>query len=312
MDTAVAFIIFNRPDCTEQSFETIRRVQPPKLFVIADGPRANREDEAQQCADARAVIERVDWPCEVHKNYSETNLGCARRVSSGLDWVFSQVDRAIILEDDCIPDPTFFTFCEQLLTRYENDSRIMHISGNNHQAGMRRTPYSYYFSKYPHCWGWATWKRAWALFDFELKLWPVICESGVIDSLYDDPREDQYWRETIDAVMSGRLSSWAYRWQIACWANNGLSVLPEVNLVQNVGFGAAATHTTDDHGHLSVSAGRLESIEHPPYVMRHRVADRFTFDRVYSPPVSRINRLRIALGIRTRIKRLFNHGSTGT
>jgi hypothetical protein len=308
METSVAFIIFNRPDVTEKSFETIRQARPPRLFVIADGPRANREGEARRCADARAVIDRVDWPCEVHKNYADTNLGCARRVSSGLDWVFSHVDRAIILEDDCIPDPTFFTFCEELLMRYENDDRIMHISGNNHQRGIRRTPYSYYFSKFPHCWGWATWKRAWSLFDFDLKLWPMMCDLKVVESLYDDSREPEYWSSKIGEVASGQVSSWAYRWQIACWANNGLSILPETNLVQNIGFGPGATHTVGGDEHLSVLASQINEIRHPPYLLRNRVADQFTFENVYClPPPHWLLRLRGALGLRTRLRRLLGH-----
>jgi hypothetical protein len=309
MQTPLAFIIFNRPDCTEKSFETIRQMRPPKLFVIADGARANRDGEQQRCADTRAIIDRVDWPCEVHKHYSDTNLGCARRVSSGLDWVFSHVDRAIILEDDCIPDPTFFTYCEDLLTRYENDDRIMHISGNNHQRGIRRTPYSYYYSKYPHCWGWATWKRAWSLFDFELKLWPTMCDLKLVESLYDDPREPEYWSNRIDEVLSGKVSSWAFRWQISCWANNGLSILPETNLVQNIGFGPGATHTVGEDDHLRVLAGQISEIQHPPYMLRHRAADQFTFENVYcSPPAHWLQRMRGALSLRTRLKRLLGAG----
>ncbi|MFM7711944.1 MAG: glycosyltransferase family 2 protein, partial [Microcystis sp.] len=142
------------PDTTARVFEAIRQAKPPKLLVVADGPRADRADDIEKCKAARAIIEGVDWDCEVLTNYSDVNLGCKNRVSSGLNWVFDTVEEAIILEDDCVPDPTFFRFCEELLEYYRHDQRIMVISGNNFQFGKKRTGYSYYFSVYTHCWGW--------------------------------------------------------------------------------------------------------------------------------------------------------------
>ncbi|MEW6491011.1 MAG: glycosyltransferase family 2 protein, partial [Cyanobacteriota bacterium] len=161
MKTPVVFIIFNRPDTTQKVFEAIRQAHPPLLFVIADGPRPNKPGEDQKCAATRAIIDQVDWDCEVLTNYSEINLGCERRVSSGLNWVFDTVEEAIILEDDCLPHPTFFSFCEELLDYYRNDQRVMVITGQNVQFGRKRTDYTYYFSRYNHCWGWASWRRAW-------------------------------------------------------------------------------------------------------------------------------------------------------
>ena len=146
MNTPVAFIIFKRPETTIKVFEAIRQAKPPQLFVIADGANINNIDEIKRCENTRAIIERVDWDCEVFKNYSDNNLGCAKRVSSGLDWVFNHVEEAIILEDDCLPHPTFFPFCEQLLTRYKTDTRIASISGQNVQFGRNTIQYSYYFS----------------------------------------------------------------------------------------------------------------------------------------------------------------------
>ncbi len=181
--TPVVVIIFKRTDTTEKVFEAIRLAKPPKLFVIADGPRADHPGEAEKCEAARAIIERVDWECEVLKNYSDTNLGCAKRVSSGLDWVFSNVEEAIILEDDCVPHLTFFPFCEELLEKYRYDTRIASISGQNVQFGRERTNYSYYFSRYNHCWGWATWRRAWQHFDFDMKLWPEIKKGHLLDDI---------------------------------------------------------------------------------------------------------------------------------
>jgi hypothetical protein len=145
--------------------------------VIADGYSGDDKHEMQKCIETRKIIDGVDWECDVRKNYSETNLGCARRVSSGLDWVFNQVEEAIILEDDCLPDPSFFRFCTDLLERYRSDNRIFSISAQNFY-GQAVPEASYYFSRYHHCWGWATWKRAWQHFDFEMKLWPEVREKN--------------------------------------------------------------------------------------------------------------------------------------
>src|SRR5512139_3287315 len=171
LKTPVAFIIFNRPDTAERVFAEIAKARPPKLLVVADGPRANRSGEAEKCAATRAIIDRVDWDCEVLTNFSDTNLGCKNRVSSGIDWVFEQVPEAIILEDDCLPHPTFFRFCEELLERYRDDERIGMISGDNFQLGQKRTDASYYFSRYNHIWGWASWRRAWRHYDREASAW---------------------------------------------------------------------------------------------------------------------------------------------
>jgi hypothetical protein len=178
LSTPVAFIIFNRPDTTARVFEAIRRAEPPQLLIVADGPRVDRPSDVERCAAARAVIERVDWDCEVLTNYAEANMGLADRVSSGLDWVFSLCDRAIVLEDDCLPDPSFFRFCDELLDRYRDDERVMAISGDNFQLGRRRTRYSYYLSRYNHCWGWATWRRGWQHYDHRMQLWPLVRDGG--------------------------------------------------------------------------------------------------------------------------------------
>ena len=159
LKTPVAFIIFNRPSLTQIVFNTIRQAKPKQLFVIADGARFPEEKE--KCQQARDIIRQVDWDCEVLANYSDVNLGCGKRISSGISWVFEHVEAAIILEDDCLPHLSFFRYCENLLDYYRDDERVMAIGGDNFQDGNKKTPYSYYFSKYPHVWGWATWRRAW-------------------------------------------------------------------------------------------------------------------------------------------------------
>ncbi len=179
LKTTIAFLIFNRPDATERVFEEIGKAKPPMLLVIADGPRAQVPEDAEKCAASRAIIEQADWDCRIVKNYSDINMGCRNRVSSGLNWVFDTVEKAIILEDDCLPSPSFFRFCQELLTYYQDDVRVMTINGTNWQLGWKIGDGSYYFSRFNLIWGWATWRRAWTL--ISLYLW----EQAVIKKDYN-------------------------------------------------------------------------------------------------------------------------------
>ncbi|NEP76999.1 MAG: glycosyltransferase family 2 protein, partial [Okeania sp. SIO3B3] len=191
----VVLIIFNRPDTTAKVFEVIRQVKPPQLFVIADAPRLDKSGEVERCIAARKIIDRVDWQCEVLTNYSEINLGCRERVYSGLNWVFSLVESAIILEDDCVPHLTFFRFCQELLERYRDNNQVMAISGDNFQFGNNTTEHSYYFSRYPHCWGWATWRRAWKNYDNQMQLWSKLRGSKWLENILQNSRAVKYWSQ---------------------------------------------------------------------------------------------------------------------
>ncbi|MBI4784296.1 MAG: glycosyltransferase family 2 protein [Oscillatoriophycideae cyanobacterium NC_groundwater_1537_Pr4_S-0.65um_50_18] len=287
MNTAIAFFIFKRPDTTERVFKAIQQVKPSRLLVVADGPRSDRPGEVEQCAATRAIIDRVDWDCEVLKNYSEVNLGCAKRVSSGLDWVFSLVEEAIILEDDCVPHLTFFEFCEELLSRYRHDTRIMSISGQNVQLGHESTHTSYYFSRYNHCWGWATWKRAWHEFDFSMKLWPEVRDNNVLKDILLDDRAVKYWSRIFQNTSDQKYNSWAYRWTLACWLQGGLSIISSVNLVSNVGFSLDATNTQTIAANNPYAAMPTQPIQfplqHPKYVVRNSQADTITQNYFYNP-----------------------------
>lgn len=279
LKTPVALIIFKRQDTTRRVFEAIRQAKPTKLFVIADGPRTDRPDEAEKCAATRAIIEQVDWDCEVLKNYSEVNLGCGLRPATGITWVFEQVEEAIILEDDCLPHPTFFRFCEELLEKYREDTRIMHISGNNFQFGRNRSNYSYYFSRYPHIWGWASWRRAWKNYDFEMKRFPEIIQKNWLNDILKDERYVQYWKQIFqDNYKVAKKSTWDYQWTFACWIQSGLSILPKVNLVSNIGFGSDATHTKKQNNKLaSMSLEAMEfPLNHPDFIIQDVEADKFT------------------------------------
>jgi len=247
LTTPVAFIIFNRPDTTERVFAEIAKAKPTKLLVIGDGARVNRPEEAEKVAAARAIIQRVDWECEVLTNFSEVNLGCKRRVSSGIDWVFEQVEEAIILEDDCLPDPSFFCFCQELLERYRHDQRIGLISGDNFQFGRRRNDDSYYFSKYVHIWGWATWRDRWAgSYDVTMAKWPRIRDEAWLTDIVGNAHEADFWSKVFERVHRGEIDTWDYQWVFANWVEGRLTILPAMNLISNIGFDANATHTTGD------------------------------------------------------------------
>lgn len=298
LQTPVAFIIFNRPDTTERVFAEIARAKPPMLLVVADGPRVGRPGEAERCEESRAIIDRINWDCDVLTNFSEVNLGCKKRVASGLDWVFEQVPEAIILEDDCLPHPLFFRFCAELLERYRNDDRIAMISGDNFQFGRKRGDSSYYFSRYNHIWGWASWRRAWQHYDCDAGVWPTVKENSLLDVLIKNPRERKYWADIFQSVYEGKIDTWDYQWSLTTWSQGMVSVMPSVNLISNIGFGGNATHT---HGESVYSAIPVEDISfplrHPGVILPHPEADAFTARGMFSASLVRrvMDRVRMLL-----------------
>ncbi len=241
LDTPVALLIFNRPDLTARVFAEIARARPRTLYVIADGPRNDGEREA--CAASRRVIEGVDWDCRVVTNYSDVNLGCKRRVSSGLNWLFDQCEAAIILEDDCLPHPSFFPYCAELLEHYRDDERVMMISGDQFQPALVNTKYSYCFSSYTHIWGWATWRRAWQFYDVDMALWPLVGSSTGFQSRIQPPGARPHFTRVFENQYQQKVDTWDYQWQFACWAQGALTILPSVNLISNIGFREDGTHT---------------------------------------------------------------------
>ena len=303
LQTPVVCLVFNRPDVTQKVFEAIREAKPAKLLVVADGARVHKAGEAEKCAATRAIFDRVDWDCEVLTNYSDKNLGCKNRVSTGLDWVFTMVEEAIILEDDCLPDPSFFGFCEELLERYRDDERIMSICGTNYQLGRRRTEDSYYFSVYSNCWGWATWRRAWKYYDIDMKLWPQLRETDFLKNLLVERRGVEVWNKVFNDMYEGKFDSWFFRWMFCCWVQSGLSVVADQNLISNIGGGPEATHTATNDGEEWVFMNMpVEAIDlplrHPSFMIRNYKADRFVQNHYYN--YSR----NIVKGIKRRINKL--------
>lgn len=245
MKTAIAFLVFNRPELTERVFEEIRKARPPKLLVVADGPRAHFPGDIEQCVKVRAMIDRVDWDCEVYRNFSTTNMGCGMRVSSGLEWIFEQVEEAIIVEDDCLPDQSFFLFCEELLERYRHDERVGFIGGVSFQRGKGSVPSSYYFSRGHYIWGWASWRRAWRGYDFKISMWPRLREEGWLNELFIDRGVVRYYTYSFDQTYKHVIDTWDFQWFLHCWVRNMWEIMPTVNLVTNIGHHeTSATHTT--------------------------------------------------------------------
>jgi hypothetical protein len=275
--TPVIFMVFNRPEATEKVFRTIRAVQPPKLLVIADGSRTNHPDDVEKCTAVRKIIDSVDWDCEVIKEYAEVNMGTRLRGSSGLTWAFNtQVEEAIILEDDCLPHPTFFQYCEDLLNYYRHDERVLTISGDNSPLGYQRTADSYFFSRYPRIWGWATWRRAWKYYDLEMKLWPEVRDGNWLADILEEPEDVKFWKKIFQITYDG-YECWDYQWIFASFLQNGLNIISNQNLISNIGFGVQATHTFgEDSPRADLPTWDMKfPLKHPPIMVRDARADRF-------------------------------------
>ncbi len=279
--TAVLLVLFNRPEPTRTVFEAIRRARPPRLYLAADGPRPGHPTDEANCREARRVVEGVDWPCEVKTRFREANLGCGRGPAEAYGWFFGHEEEGIVLEDDCVPDPSFFPFCQELLARYRHDPRVMHITGTNFVGPGRHPPaHSYYFSIHPHEWGWASWRRAWQLYDFRIERFPEVARTGALRALYSGPLEYAYRMSKFrNTYGKPDVSWWDYQWNFALHAHGGLAVVPAVNLVQNIGFGPGATHTVSARDARGGNAARPMPfpLRHPPDVAPDRAADRRYF-----------------------------------
>jgi hypothetical protein len=248
--------------------------------VAGDGPREGHASDNENVIKAREIATKVDWLCEIKTLFRDKNLGCKKGISDAITWFFEYEECGIILEDDCVPHLDFFTFCENLLERYAKDARVSAITGNNFQNGKRRGDTSYYFSKYMHCWGWATWRRAWNYYQGDLKFWPEWSNSKAFFKCVPDKVERTYWKKIFDLVYEKKIeSTWDYLWVANIWYKNGLTVTPNVNLVSNIGHGENATHTHDKNSKFSnMPTMELSHIIHPKQVIIDIEADSFAFD----------------------------------
>ncbi|MCC9135130.1 nucleotide-diphospho-sugar transferase [Pontibacter silvestris] len=292
--TPILFLIFNRPDTTQQVFNAIRNIKPKDLYVAADGPRSNKPGETEDCIATRSIVEQVDWDCKVHTLFRNENLGCRVAVSSAIDWFFENVEEGIILEDDCLPNQSFFWFCQELLEKYRNDDRVMHISGSNYQFGKKWGEGSYYFSRLAHIWGWASWRRAWKHYDVQMKSLPQFIKENKIASIFSNKTVQKNWIKNLEKIYNG-ANTWDYQWAYTNLNNNSYCIIPNVNLISNIGFGKKSTHTFDEEDVLSkMPTEEINEIVHPKYLEYNVEADYFTNTKVF-PPLSLLKRIRIKL-----------------
>jgi hypothetical protein len=275
-ETPILFLIFNRPDLTYISFNRIREIKPKFLFVAADGPRFNIVSDFENCYKVRKIVtDNIDWECNVRYNFRDVNLGCGLAVSSSINWFFEHVEEGIILEDDCLPNLSFFHFCEDLLFKYRNNSLITHIGGHNSQMGFKRGFGDYYFSRYTHIWGWATWKRAWKFYNFS---------TINLNLIFTHSSKRIFPITLLKELVDSKLDTWDIQWQYCNFINNKFSIIPNVNLVDNIGFHRDATHTNfSKPGYFKKnhSSELLLPLQHPKKIKFNKIADEFTASYIY-------------------------------
>lgn len=252
-ETPILFLVFNRFDTTLRVFNEIRKVKPKKLYVSCDGPRPGNLVDQDQVKRIRDYLTKsIDWECEFSTNFYESNLGCKEAVSSGLDWFYGQVDFGIVLEDDCLPNLSFFLFCEKMLLKYKDDYRIWHIGG---VCNLSSEDYiedsSYYFSNYMHIWGWATWSSRWKDYKKVLTNLDLFRKSDYLSRITTSYFAKTQWLYSFYSVNENKVNTWDFQWYYCVWTNGGLSILPKVNLVSNIGFGKNSTHTDNAEHQLA-------------------------------------------------------------
>lgn len=295
LDTAILFILFNRTDTALQVFESIRAAKPKRLYFFADGARTHIVGEKEQCEKARAIKDLVDWQCEVKTYYLDENIGPRLALGKGINWFFEHEEEGIILEHDCLPSQSFYTFCETLLTHYRHDERVMHISGDNFQFGKKRGEASYYFSRLNHIWGFATWRRAWKHYDVEMKNYPEFVQQNQIKNILKHPRLIRFWNKIFKDTYENKIQTWDYQWTFAMWCQNGLAVLPQQNLVSNIGFDSGALNTVNpNHKVANMRRYEIAEITHPQFVLVNEDADNYSMDVIFYPTIINLakNKLR--------------------
>jgi hypothetical protein len=273
-ETPILFLIFNRPNTTVKVFEKIRELKPKYLYVGADGPRPNYPNDALLCAETRNIVSIIDWDCQVKTLFNKRNLGCGLSPANAISWFFEHVEEGIILEDDCLPNSSFFKYCESLLGYYRNNEKVMMICGTSYQPKALNID-TYYFSKYPHIWGWATWKRAWAKYKFSFDTESNQAISSVIKKEFKHNRERYLWNENMQLIKNG-LDAWDYQLMYWMWKNDGLCIVPWRNTIANIGFGLHATHTIDaDSSQSKMTQYEVSNIIHPKKVINDKKADKY-------------------------------------
>lgn len=290
-NTPILLISWKRPNETLRVINAIRKVKPSKIYVSSDGPRLDSISDIKKIEKTRDLIRKnINWETDIKTLFHKKNKGCMKGVSSSIDWFFDNEEEGIILEDDCLPHPDFFYFCQKLLEKFRHDKRIWCITGNNLQGDNWRGESSYYFSRYNHCWGWASWRRCWGKYDVSISNWPKIRKTGALKSLFFHQKEIDHWKKTFDLIhYLNKPDTWDYQWTYTCFMNSGLTAIPNKNLIENIGFNDEATHTKKGESpaklenHEINKSGILPLI-HPEYIIRSEEADRYTELRYFSGP----------------------------
>jgi hypothetical protein len=295
LNTAVLFIIFNRTDTATKVFDAIKAARPERLYIAGDGPRKDVHADEINCNEARNIVTKIDWDCEVHTLFRQENLGTKYGIIAALDWFFKHEEEGIILEHDCLPTDFFFQFCSTLLSKYRDDTRVMHIGGTNLQFGKRRGNGSYYFSRISSIWGFATWRRVWKMYDEQMKMFPRFEQEDQMINLFSDRRIATWITNMARSVYEGKIANWDYPLGFSIICNNGLCITPNENLVSNIGFGDGATHTTDaSHAHANIPLGKMTEIVHPLFFVPDGEADIYqlslSVDNIKREDISRYNR----------------------
>ncbi len=287
LETPVLYLIYNRLAPVKKSFETLRKAQPSRLFIGADGPRS--PEDHLNCEKVRSwVLEHIDWPCEVHQKFEADNLGCGLGVSSAISWFFDHEEEGIILEDDIIPDDSFYHFCESLLAKYQPHKEVYSITGVNWQNGIKRGTASYYFSNYPGIWGWATWRDRWQQYDFNLSGLEDFLATGKLGKIALSDREKAYHADSFR--RSRQVDTWDYQWKYTVFRHQGYCIIPNVNLITNVGFGEDATHTKGDSWRAGRQSFSMEQVlVHPEKIERNEEADQYLAEHVFLPPLPKVS-----------------------
>ncbi len=276
-EVPILFLIFNRPDTTLKVFNQIRKVKPKKLFIAADGPR-EKVDDVENCRLARNIVNQIDWDCEVKTLFRKENLGCGKAVSSAINWFFEHVEEGIILEDDCLADFSFFNFCRLMLDKYRYEQKVMMICGTNYFFNKVKSKDSYFFSKYYSVWGWATWKRAWSLFDLKMLQWKKLKNTDFFKKISRDKHVRSFWEEHFDMIINNKIDTWDFPWSFTCFLNDGLAVVPFNNLVSNIGLeGAHANGSIGSSHFMPTKKIELSDIKHPMKIKSNLKMIKFTY-----------------------------------
>jgi len=303
-NTPILIILFNRPDLALKLLERLREIKPSKLYIAADGPREGREKDKELCAETRDIVKKIDWDCEVKTLFRDKNVGCGIGVSSAITWLFENEEYGIILEDDCFPDLSFFSFCEELLIKYKDDVTVFQISGTNFQNGIMRGEGSYYFSRFSGIWGWATWRRAWETFTFDLSDVEEVFKSGKLNHVFQSKSEKLFWfsklkKESLKLVYD----AWSYQWLYNEWRNKGMGIAPNLNLISNIGFDNNSTHVflKDSMRNTKVNGSMQFPLHHPSKKIDYD-ADRYLYENIYSQSIFRYYRLIKENGVFSSLK----------